>query len=105
MSDPKVSDNRRGNRYEIEVDGKVAGYVAYRRTGSTIAISHTEVDPAYEGRGLGSLLVRGALDAARTEGAAVRPFCPFVRQYIKRHPEYLDLVTEKEREQLTRQGS
>jgi uncharacterized protein len=105
MSEPRVSDNRQTSRYEIEVDGKVAGFVAYRRTGSTIAMTHTEVDPAYEGRGLGSALVRRALDAARTEGAAVRPFCPFVRQYIKRHPEYLDLVPEEEREHLARQGS
>jgi predicted GNAT family acetyltransferase len=105
VSEPRVSDNRRASRYEIEVDGKVAGFVAYRRTGSTIAMTHTEVDPAYEGRGLGSALVRSALDAARAESAAVRPFCPFVRQYIKRHPEYLDLVPEREREQLARQAS
>jgi predicted GNAT family acetyltransferase len=98
VSEPLVRDNPQANQYEIEVDGKVAGFVAYRRAGSTIAVTHTEIDPAYEGRGLGSVLVRGALDAARAEGAAVRPFCPFVRQYIGRHPEYLDLVPEGERE-------
>jgi uncharacterized protein len=100
VSEPRVSDNPQANQYEIEVDGKVAGYVAYRRSGATIALTHTEVDRAYEGRGLGSVLVRGALDAARAEGTAVRPFCPFVRQYIGRHPEYLDLVPEEERERF-----
>jgi predicted GNAT family acetyltransferase len=53
---------------------------------------HTEIDDAFEGRGLGSILVRAALDAARSRGLAVRPDCPFVRGYIARHPEYLDLV-------------
>jgi uncharacterized protein len=100
VSEPLVRDNAQANQYEIEVDGKVAGFVAYRRTDSTMALTHTEVDPAYEGRGLGSVLVRSALDAARAEGAAVRPFCPFVRQYIGRHPEYLDLVPEEERKRF-----
>jgi predicted GNAT family acetyltransferase len=101
----KVTDNRQGDRYEIEVDGKVAGFVAYRRSGSTIAMMHTEVYPGNEGRGLGSALVRGALDAARAEGAAVRPFCQFVRSYIKRHPGYLDLVPADERERFELQKS
>ena len=54
--------------------------------------THTEIDDAFEGRGLGSILIRAALDAARGRGLAVRPDCPFVRGYIARHSEYLDLV-------------
>jgi uncharacterized protein len=92
MADTRVSDNPTAGRYEILVDEKPAGFVAYRRSGSTITMSHTEVDPGFEGRGLGSILVRGALDAARADRLAVLPTCPFVRRYIQRHREYADLV-------------
>lgn len=93
MSDAvAVVKDSSGSRFEVLVDGEAAGFVAYRRNGSTISFTHTEIDERFEGRGLGSVLVRGALDAARAEGAAVLPFCPFVRRYISRHHEYLDLV-------------
>jgi uncharacterized protein len=90
----RVADNPDARRYEILVDDKPAGFVAYRRGGSTITMTHTEVDPSYEGRGLGSILVRGALDAARAEGLSVVPSCPFVRRYIQLHKEYADLVPD-----------
>ena len=73
--------------------GRLAGLAQYRLTDpGLIVFIHTEIDDAFEGRGLGSILVRAALDAARSRGLAVRPDCPFVRGYIARHPEYLDLV-------------
>ena len=56
---------------------------------------HTEIDPAFEGKGLGSALARGALDAERTRGEPIVPLCPFIRQYIDRHPEYADLVDQE----------
>jgi predicted GNAT family acetyltransferase len=92
MTDTMVRDNPDASRYDLLVDDKPAGFVAYRRSGSTITMSHTEVDPSFEGRGLGSVLVRGALDAARAERLSVRPTCPFVRRYIQRHREYAGLV-------------
>jgi uncharacterized protein len=87
-----VVDNPSAGRFEIKVDGQVAGFAAYRRSGATVSFTHTEIDSSFEGRGLGSKLARGALDAVRAEGSAVVPLCPFIRRYIERHPEYLDLV-------------
>jgi predicted GNAT family acetyltransferase len=83
----KVVDNPEGSRFNLLVDDKPAGMVAYLRHGTSIELLHTEVDPAYEGRGYGSLLAREVLDAARAEGLRVIPLCPFIREYLKRHPE------------------
>ena len=91
-SEPRVVDNAGAHRFEVLVDGVVAGYAEYRRRGGSVAFTHTVVDEAFEGRGLGSVLARGALDAVRAEGSAVLPFCPFIRSWIQRHPEYTDLV-------------
>src|SRR4051812_42325866 len=96
----RVVDNPAEHRFEIIADGEVAGLVTYQRAGATLSLLHTEIDPRFEGRGLGSVLVRGALDAARAEGAAVLPFCPFVRRYLQRRPEYLNLVPPGQRERF-----
>jgi predicted GNAT family acetyltransferase len=80
------------SRFEIRADGETAGFAAYQRRPGVIAFMHTEVDPRFEGQGLASKLVQSALSQARSEGASVLPFCPFVRGYIARHHEYLDLV-------------
>src|SRR4029079_15418904 len=85
---------------EITADGVVAGRAEYRRGKKEIAVLHTEVDDAFEGRGLGSGLVRGVLYQARADGLAVLPFCPFTRDYIAEHPEYLDLVPEDRRSEF-----
>lgn len=90
--DPRVVDNPAASRYQILVDGEVAGFAEYHRRGRTISFTHTVVDPRFKGGGLGSKLARGALDAARDAGLAVLPFCPFIRRYIQRHPAYQDLV-------------
>jgi predicted GNAT family acetyltransferase len=91
---PEVVDSRDRSRVEIRVDGEVAGFTEYRRRPGLIAFIHTLIDPRFEGQGLGSELVRTALSQARSEGLSVLPFCPFVRSYIARHTEYLDLVPE-----------
>src|SRR3954466_15896386 len=95
--DPRVVDNPDAGRFEVLVDGEVAGFAEYRRTTSAVAFTHTVIDPAFEGRGLGSVLARGALDATREAGSPVLPFCPVTRGYIQRHPAYLDLVPEDRR--------
>jgi uncharacterized protein len=87
-----VHDNPQQLRYDIVVDGKVAGFARYARKGNRIVFLHTEVDDAYEGRGLGSKLAQAALDDARSRGLAVVPLCPFIERYIERHPEYEPLV-------------
>lgn len=93
MSDVTVRDNPDESRFEASVDGELAGFSAYEVSDGVITFTHTEVDDAYEGRGVGSLLVRGALDAVRADGSRrVRPYCPFVRAWIKKHPAYVDLT-------------
>jgi predicted GNAT family acetyltransferase len=97
---PDFRDDRAAGRLEILVGGRRAGYVAYRRRPGAIAFAHTEIEPEFEGMGLGGALVREALSRARSEGLAVLPFCPFVRSYIERHPDQLDLVPADRREEF-----
>ena len=92
-----VADRPEQHRFEILADGRVAGFAAYRLRGDALTLTHTEVDDAYEGKGLGSVLVRHALDSARERGLAVLPACPFVRSWIGRHPDYTDLVPADQR--------
>lgn len=87
-----VTDNPEARRFEIRVDGTVAGFADYHLREDRIVLRHTEINPAYGGRGLGGRLVAAALDAARDAGLTVVPHCPFVARYIERHPEYQDLV-------------
>jgi predicted GNAT family acetyltransferase len=95
-----IADNRERRRYEIRLDGEVAGFAQYRSTPERIAITHTEVDDRFEGQGLGGRLVAFALDDARERGLAVLPFCPFVAGYIQRHRQYVELVPEDRRDEF-----
>jgi len=80
-------------RFEVHVDGALAGFTEYReRPGGVRAFPHTEVDPAYQGRGLAQRLIRDALDQTRAAHLSVLPYCPSVRGFIAKHPDYLDLV-------------
>jgi predicted GNAT family acetyltransferase len=87
-----VTDQPDQLRYEIEVDGELAGFLLYRREPGVLELVHTDVDPKWEGKGVGAALVQGALDDVRARGLKVRPYCPFVAAYIRRHPEYEDVV-------------
>jgi predicted GNAT family acetyltransferase len=73
-------------------DGTTAGGAYYRRAGGVVTFTHTEVDPAYEGRGIGSQLAAGALAQVRAAGETIVPLCPFIKAYVQRHPEYADLL-------------
>jgi predicted GNAT family acetyltransferase len=95
--EPTVVDNPSAGRFEIMVDGQVAGFAEYRCSGAAVSFTHTVIDPGFEGRGLGSKLARGALDAVRDRGSAVLPFCSFIRGYIQHHRAYLDLVPADQR--------
>jgi hypothetical protein len=86
-----VRDVPARHRYEALVDGAVA-VLAYQRRPGAIALIHTEVPPALRGHGLADQLATAALDAARAEGIKVIPICPFVKQFLQRHPEYQSLV-------------
>ena len=95
-----VRDDAARHRFEVLVDGEVAGFTAYRREGDAVAFTHTEVDDDHEGEGLGSQLVRGALEQVRAKRSSVLPYCPFVASYLKKHPELQDLVPAGERERF-----
>ncbi|MBG6092999.1 GNAT family N-acetyltransferase [Actinomadura viridis] len=88
----EVTDNPGESRYEARLEGNLAGIAQYIRTDELIAFVHTEVERAYEGRGVGSALVRASLDAARADGVAVLAVCPFYTGWIGRHREYQDLL-------------
>lgn len=90
-----VHDNRDRSRYEVRVDGEMAGFAQYVMRGGRIVFVHTEIDDAFEGKGVGSALAKGALDDVRARGLPVVPICPFIASYIERHPEYQDLVDQK----------
>ncbi len=87
-----VRRNDDAGRYELYVDGHRVGVADFEDVGDAISLPHTEVDPSMNGRGLGSQLVRYALDDVRAQGRKVVPACPFVETFIQRHPEYNDLL-------------
>jgi len=83
-------DNAERHRFELDLDGHTA-FSEYRRADGVLTIMHTEVPKELNGRGIGSKLVRGLLDIARSQGLKVRPLCPFVASYMDKHAEYADL--------------
>ena len=87
-----VTDVPEAGRYEARAADRVLGLAAYRYHGDRVVFTHTEVDPDAGGSGVGSTLVRGALDDVRAHGLRVVPRCSFVRAWIERHPDYADLV-------------
>ena len=91
----EVVDVPEQHRFEVRVDGELAGFAEYSRMGERLVFRHTEISDAYEGRGLGSQLARGALDLARAGDHPVVPLCPFIASYIERHPDYQDLVDQE----------
>ncbi|MGC1212830.1 MAG: GNAT family N-acetyltransferase [Micromonospora sp.] len=88
-----VEENPAKHRFEILVDDALAGFTAYIPRGEVLVFTHTEVDQRFQNMGVGAALVRGTLDQIRERGGRVVPQCPFVAAFIKRHPEYGDLVT------------
>lgn len=95
-----VRDNPAAHRFEVALDGDTA-VAEYRLKDGVINFYHTEVPPAFEGRGIGGALIRAGLAAARERGLKVQPDCPFFAAYFQRHPEAHDLLTDKARAKLT----
>lgn len=95
-----VRDNPEESRFEIWADDRLAGIAEYHVEDGAIAFTHTETGEEFAGQGLGKVLARGALDAVRERGLPVLPYCPFIRKFIGRHPDYLPLVPEDRREKF-----
>lgn len=79
-------------RFTLVLDGQDIGFTEYVRKGGRYMFVHTEIDPAFGGRGLGTILAQGAMDAMRAEQARIVPLCPFIARWIDNHPDYGDLV-------------
>jgi uncharacterized protein len=92
--DLRVVDNPEASRYELRQGATLAGVIEYRPEPGAVVLLHTEVDPAFEGQGLGGRLVAGALGDLRARGRKLVPQCPFVRSYLRRHPGDADLVAD-----------
>jgi len=88
----KVRDNPERQRFELDTGAGLA-VAEYHQDGDTLVIFYTEVPPALRGQGIGERLVMGVFDEADRRKLKVVPRCSFVRQFIGRHPEYLDLLT------------
>ena len=86
-----IVDNTARGRFEYPVEGRTA-FVNYRRANGVVTLTHAEVPPELEGRGVGSHLVRGTLDLIREQGEKVIPACSFVAAFVRRNPEYQDLL-------------
>jgi predicted GNAT family acetyltransferase len=99
--DVRVTDHPDRDRFEVTVGGRTAGFVAYERRPGRVVLTHTEVDPEHQGRGVAGRLARGALDAVRAGGEQVTPSCSYIAEYIRRHQQYLDLVDEAHRDEVT----
>ena len=87
-----VVNNAEQHRFELDTGDGHRSFIAYARHGGTVVLIHTEVPEALSGRGIGSQLVRGALELIRADGLRVVPQCSFVAAYMQRHPEEQDLL-------------
>jgi predicted GNAT family acetyltransferase len=85
--------NEAGRQFEMHIGEKMAR-IEYILTGQKIFLTHTEVDPALEGKGLGSTIIRRTLDWVRSQDLRVIPLCPFVAAFLKKHPKYQDLLAD-----------
>ena len=94
MTAVTITDVEDRSRFEARVNGELAGYAAYVRTGEVVDHTHTVVSEDRRGEGIGGKLIRAALEDARRRGLKVRPTCWFVRTWVDRHPDYQDLLVD-----------
>ena len=90
--DIRIQDEAAAGRYEARAGDELAGFAEYARGDGVVTFTHTVVDDAFEGQGVGGALARRALDDAREQGLRVEPRCSFIRGWIDKHPDYRDLV-------------
>jgi predicted GNAT family acetyltransferase len=87
----RVTDNAAAQRYELDVDGQTV-FAIYRREGDRLAIRHVEAPVALRGTGAAGRLMHGIMETARAEGLHVTPLCSYAAFWLRRHPEYRDLL-------------
>lgn len=92
MAEHEIRRNDAERRYELLVDGQLAGIADFHLDGKTVVLPHTVIDPSRRGQGLGAVLVQGALDDIRVAGRTVVPACWYVREYLEEHPDQQDLL-------------
>ncbi len=90
----EVKNNTDAERFEVQLGDKI-GLIKYRKDGPNYVLIHTEVPPEYGGQGIADRLAYVALETIKAEGVYLVPICPFIKSYLRRHPEYEPLVTER----------
>jgi uncharacterized protein len=88
MAEPKVVRDEEKSRYEAWSGEALAGVAEYRERGDRTVFTHTEVDSAFEGKGIAKALIAAALDDVVQRGRVIVPLCPFVASYLRKHTEY-----------------
>lgn len=88
----QVVRNAEKNRYEVLHAGELAGFAEYTEQGDQVAFTHTEIDSAYAGKGLGKVLASGALDDVVDRGGTIVPICPFIASFVRKNTQYDDHV-------------
>lgn len=91
-SPTEVVDQPERSRYVLTAGGEEVGFSAYLDRDGLRVFTHTEVDPAHGGKGYGSILAKGVLDAVRAAGLKAVPLCPFIAAYVQKHPDYDDIL-------------
>ena len=86
-----ITHDEQAKRFESSIDGHT-GYISYQERDDTLVYDHTIVPQELGGRGIGSALVKHALNYAREQNKKVIPQCSFVSSYISKHPDYQDLL-------------
>lgn len=87
----RLRDNRENTRYELDVDGQIV-FADYRRDGDTLYINYVEAPPSLRGSGAAGRLMEGVVEAAKSEGLKIVPLCGYAAAWIRRHPDYQDLL-------------
>ncbi|MFR9729820.1 GNAT family N-acetyltransferase [Saccharopolyspora sp. MS10] len=96
----QITDRPERHRFEATVDGALAGFADYVRRPGRIELTHTEVDQRHQGRGVAGQLARAAFGSARERGEQVVPLCPYMAEFVRKHPDQLDLLGEDDRARL-----
>ena len=94
MEFTEVTHNTAAERFELRAGGELC-VLDYRRTSDKLVIYHTEVPPSFQGRGLAARMTRAALDFARAENLRVEPRCLYTASFLRKHPEYSDLIAAR----------